>query len=113
VESPRRPPPPLPLPARPATPRTSSSDTALTASSSSPGTRLPKSVVERKFSTARPHLSSARRSRIFHRLLHLPVSFPTSAQRIFCWAFHSRHSLRMYSCVVRSSRIVANCGHDA
>jgi len=77
------------------------------------GGGLPTSVVERKFSTARPHLSSARRSRIFHRLFHLPVSFPTSAQRIFCWAFHSRHSLRMYSCVVRSSRIVANCGHDA
>jgi len=74
----------------------SASDTSLTASSST-GTRFPTSVVERKSSTARPRLSSARRSQIFHRSFHLPVSFRTSTHRIFCWAFHSGHTLKRCS----------------
>jgi len=60
------------------------------------GTSLPTSV-ERKSSTARLHLSSARRSRIFHRPFHLPVSFFTSAHSTFCWAFHSGHTLKRCS----------------
>jgi len=75
--------------------RTSSSDTALTASSCSTcGTRLPMSVDERKPSTTRLHLPSASRSRTFHRSFHLPVSFFTSAHSIFCCGFHSGHSLK-------------------
>jgi len=78
--------------------RTSSCDTALTASSSaSAGTRLPTSIEERKSSTARLHLPSARRSRTFYRSFHLPVSFFTSAHRIFCCGFHSGHSLKRWS----------------
>jgi len=51
--------------------RTSSPDTALTTSSStSAGARLPTSVEERKSSTARLHLPSARRSRTFHWPFH-------------------------------------------
>jgi len=56
-------------------------------------------VAVRKPSTAWLHLSSARRSRIFHRLFHLPGSFRTSAYRIFCWAFHSGHTLNGWSLV--------------
>jgi len=74
----------------------SASDTSLTASSSA-GTRLPTPVVERNSSTARPHLSSARRSRIFHRSFPFQVSFRTSAHRVFCWAFHSGHALKRCS----------------
>jgi len=72
--------------------RSSSSDTTLTAYSSSAGTRLPTSVDERKSSRAWLHLPSARRSRSFHQSFHLPVSFPTSAHRIFCCSFHFGHS---------------------
>jgi len=36
------------------------------------------SVEVRKSSTARLHLSSAKRSRILHRFFHRPVSFLTS-----------------------------------
>ena len=75
----------------------SASDTSLTASSSSAGARLPTSAEVRKFSIARLHLSSAKRSRIFHRSFHLPVSFRTSAHRIFCWVFHSGHTLKRCS----------------
>jgi len=91
--------------------RTSSSDTALTASSSSPGTpRLPTSVAVRKSSTARLHLPSARRSRTFHRSFHLPVSFFTSAHRIFCCGFHSGHSLKRWSRVCVRYRHHQHCG---
>jgi len=75
-------------------PRSGGSLHALTASSYSAGTRLPTSVAARKSSTARLHLPSARRSFTFHRSFHLPVSFFTSAHRIFCCGFHSGHSLR-------------------
>ena len=68
--------------------RSSASDTSLTASSSI-AARLPTSVVERKSSTARPHFSSAKRSRIFHCSFYLLVSFRTSAHRIFRRALHS------------------------
>jgi len=54
--------------------RTSASDTSLTASSSSAGTPLSISVVDRKSSTARPHLSSAMGPQTFHLSFHLPVS---------------------------------------
>jgi len=88
----------VPAPCSSSHSRTSSSDTALTASSSaSAGTRLPTSVEERKSSTARLHLPSARRSRTFHRPFHLPVSFFTSAHRIFCCGLHSGHSLKRWS----------------
>jgi len=74
------------------------SDTALTASSSaSASTRLPTSVEDRNSSTARLHLPSAMRSRTFHRSFHLPVSFFTSAHRIFYCGFHSGHSLKRWS----------------
>ena len=76
--------------------RSSASDSSLTTSSSA-GTCLPTPVEERKSSTARLHLSSARRSRIFHRSFHLPVSFLTFAHRIFCWASHSGQSLKRCS----------------
>jgi len=76
--------------------RTSASDTSLTASSSA-GAPLPISVVDRKSSTARPHLSSAMGSQTFHLSFHLPVSFRTSAHRIFCWAFHLVHTLKRCS----------------
>jgi len=91
--------------------RTSCSDTALTASSSSSaGTRLPTSVVKRKPSTARPHLSSAKRSRTFHRSFHLSVSFFTSAQRTFCCGFHSGHTLKRCSRVCVGYRHHQHCG---
>ena len=77
--------------------RTSSSDTSLTVSPHSAGTLLPTSVGVRKSSTTRPHLSSARRPRIFHRSFPFPVSFRTSAHRIFCWAFYSGHTLKRCS----------------
>jgi len=77
--------------------RTSSSKTALTASSSTPGTRLPTSVVKRKSSTTRLHLPLASKSCNFYRSFHLPVSFFTSAHRIFCCGFHSEHSLKRWS----------------
>ena len=64
-----------PAPGSPKNSRSSASDTSLTASSSA-GTRLPTSVVERKSSTARPHFSSAKRSRIFHR------SFPSQSPSV-------------------------------
>ena len=62
--------------------------------SPSTGTRLPTSVEAKKSSTARLHLSSARRSRIFHRSFHLPVSLRTSVHRIFCCGFHFGHALK-------------------
>ena len=94
-----------PAPCSPKNSRSSASDASLTASSSA-GTRLPTSVVERKSSTACPHLPSARRSRILHRLFHLPVSFRTSAHSIFCWAFNSGHSLK------RCSRVWCGYWHN-
>jgi len=91
--------------------RTSSSDTALTASSSaSAGTLLPTSVEERKSSTARLHPASARRSRAFYLSFYLPVSFLTSAHRIFCCGFHSGHSLRRWSRVCVRYRHHRHCG---
>jgi len=45
------------------------------------GTSLPTSVAERRSSTARLHLTSARRSWTVNRLFHPPVSFRTSAHR--------------------------------
>jgi len=93
--------------------RTSSSDTALTASSSaSAGTRLPTSVADRKSSTARLHLPSARRSRTFHRPFRLPVSFFASAHKIFCCGFHSGHSLKRWSRVCVRYRHHQHCGVD-
>ena len=79
--------------------RSSPSGASLPASSSAT-TRLPTSVAVRKSSTAWLHLSSAvsaKRSRIFHRSFHLPVSLRTSGYRIFCWAFHSGHTLKRCS----------------
>jgi len=76
--------------------RSSHSDASLP-SLSSASTFLPTSVALRKSSAAWLHLASARRSRIFHRLFHLPVSFHTSAHSIFCWAFCSGHSLKRCS----------------
>ena len=90
--------------------RSSASDTSLTASSSSAGTRLPTSVEERKSSTARLHLPSARRSRIFHRSFHLPVSFFTSAHRTFGSGFHSGYSLKRCSRVWCGYRHHQHCG---
>jgi len=58
---------------------TSYSDASLPASSAA-GTLLPTSVVERKSRIAWLHVPPAKRSRIFHRLFHLPVSFDTSAR---------------------------------
>jgi len=52
--------------------------------SSLAGTSLLTSVVERKSSTVWLHLLSARKSRILNRLFPLPLSFRTSAHRIFC-----------------------------
>ena len=89
--------------------RSPASDTSLTASSSA-DTRLPTSMVARKSNTARPRLSSARRSRIFHQSFHLPVSFRTSAHRIFCWAFHSGHTLKRCSRVWFGHRHHQHCG---
>jgi len=82
-----------PAPCSPNRSRSSASDTSLTASSSA-GTRLPTSVEVMMSSTAWLHLSSARRSRTFHRLFHLFVSLNTSAPRIFCCGFHSGYSLK-------------------
>jgi len=45
------------------------------------GTSLPTSIAERRSSTACPHLPSESRSRLFHRLFHLPVFFYTSAHK--------------------------------
>ena len=77
--------------------RYSSYDPVLTASSSSAGTRLPTSVEKRKSSTARLHLSFARRSPIFYRSFRLPVSIFTSAHTTFCSAFDSEHILKTCS----------------
>ena len=82
----------FPLPALPALPF-SHSGAPLPAASSA-GTSLPTSAVERNSGTAWLHLPSARRSRILHRHILLPLSFSTSTHRIFCWHFHSGHSLR-------------------
>jgi hypothetical protein len=80
--------------------RSSHSDVPLRASSSAGvGTSLPTSVVERKSSPALLHVSLASRSRTFQRLFHLPVSFLTSAHKIFCWAFYSEHCSRV--CVLQ------------
>ena len=78
--------------------RSSHSDISLPASSSA-STLLPTSVANRESSTAWLHLSPAMRSRIFHRLVHLPVSFCTSAHRIFCCIFHSGHTLKRWPLV--------------
>jgi len=78
--------------------RSSHSDASLYASSSTgAGTSLPTSVVDRKSSTALLHLSSASRSRTFRRLFHRPVSFLTSAHKVFCCSFHAGHTLRQCS----------------
>jgi len=39
----------------------------------------------------------AARCKLFHLSFDLPVSFRTSAHRIFCWAFHSGHTLKRCS----------------
>jgi hypothetical protein len=78
--------------------RSPHSDTSLYVSSSAwAGTSLPTSVVDRKSSTTLLHLSSASRSQTFQRLFHLPVSFLTSAHKVFCCSFHSAHSLKRWS----------------
>jgi len=101
---------PAPAPCSSIHSRTSSSDIALTASSSSaPSAHLPTSVVERKSSTARLHLPSASRSRTFHRSFHLPVSFFTSAHRIFCCGFHSGHSLKRWYRVKSADIYIERC----
>jgi len=97
----------------------SHSDTWLPApSSSTGGTSLPTSVTVRKSSTAFPHVLSARRSRIFHWLFHLPVSICTSAHCTFCCNFHSGHTLKRWSLVCEghlhhqhwaSGRTLAQC----
>jgi len=70
----------------------------------------PTSAAERKSSTARPHLSSARRFRIFHRSFHLLASFRTSAHRVICWAFHSGHTLKRCSRVWFGYQHHQHCG---
>jgi len=117
----RHPPSPPPPSSRlPAPGALGASETSLPTPSPA-GTSLPTSVIESKSITVRLHLSSAGRSHTFHWLFHLPVSFCTSAHRIFCcalamicigrmrvmnkqkknrilcWAFHSGHTLRRCS----------------
>src|SRR3978361_461955 len=82
-----------PLPSR----RSLSDSTLCSSSSARAGPSLPTSVVDRKSSTALVHLSSASRSLTFQRLFHFPVSFLTSAHRVFCCSFHSTHSLKRWS----------------
>jgi len=100
--------------------RSSHSDTSLPASSpsSTGGTSLPTSEEERKSSTARPHISSASRSRTVQLIFHLLVSFSTSAHRTFCCTFHSGHTLKRWSLVCEghlhhqhwaSGRTLAQC----
>ena len=88
-----------PLPPLPA-PLASTAPPAPTPRSRRPAPRLallPTSAEERKSSTARLRLLSARRSRIFHLSFHLPVSFRTSAHWIFFSAFHSGHTWKRCS----------------
>ena len=90
--------------------RSSASNTLLTASCSA-GTRFPTSVVERMSSTVRPHTSPARRSRTPpHRPFHLPVSFHTSAHRVFCCSFHSGQTMKKRSRVWFGHRHHQHCG---
>jgi len=78
------------------------SDVSLLVSpSGSGGTRLPTSVVERKSSTAYPHLPSASRSLTVYLLFHRLVSFITSTHRIFCCIFHSGYTLKRLSLVCK------------
>jgi len=77
------------------------------ASSSSPGfggtargpTLLPTFVMSKNSRIALVHRSSASRSRTVNRFLPLPVSFRTSAHRIFCCGFHC------LQCLSRCSRV--------
>ena len=62
-------------------------------------TLLPTFVVRKKSRIASAHRSSANRSRIVKRPLPLPVSFCTSANRIFCCGFHC------LQCLSRCSRV--------
>jgi len=68
--------------------RISPSDTSLPASSSA-GTSLPTSVAERNSNTAWLYRLLAGGSRILYRLVHFPLSFSTSAYRIFCYSGHA------------------------
>jgi hypothetical protein len=77
--------------------RESHSDTSLRASSSAAtGISLRTSVVERKSMTGWLHLASVRVSDF---VPPQPVSFCTSTDRIFCWAFKWRQFLTTCSCV--------------
>jgi len=96
------------------------------ASSSSPGfggtarhpTLLPTFVVRKKSRIALVRRSSANRSRIVKRSFPLPVSFRTSAHRIFCCGFHSLQCLNRCSLVCVLYRhhphpTLATCRHCA
>jgi hypothetical protein len=76
------------------------SDISFSASSAGGGARLPTSVVVRKSSTGWLHLGSANRSRTLNRSFPLPLSFRTSAHRVFCCSFQRglrTPANRMYS----------------
>ena len=94
-----------PLPA--SCPHSASPALLTSASSTSPGfggtargpTLLPTFVVHKKSRIALVHRSSANRSRVVKRSLPLPVSFRTSAHRVFCCGFHSFKCLNRCSLV--------------
>ena len=80
----------------------SRSDASLWASSSSSsgfGALRPTCVEARKSRIARLHRGSAKRSRIFQRLFHLPISFLTVLHIIFYYIFHSEQFFRRCSLV--------------
>jgi len=62
-------------------------------------TLFPTFVVLKKSRIALVHRSSANRPRIVKRSLPLPVSFRTSAHRIFCCGFHALQCLNRCSLV--------------
>jgi len=72
-------------------------------SSTRSGALLPIPVVARKSRIALLHLSSAKRSRILNRSLHLPGPCLTSAHRIFRCIFFSGQLSRRCSRAKRSS----------
>jgi len=78
--------------------QSSDSDASFSASSTalSGPTLRPASVVDRESKIAWPHRASAKRSRILNRLFPLPVSYHSTAHRIF-WAFQWGQFLKRYS----------------
>ena len=100
-------PPPLPLPHPTASsprpfPRAPSAPTLTPRSGRLPlplPALRPTCVEARKSRIAWLHRGSAKRSRIFQRLFHLPVSFLTVLHIIFCCVFHSGQFFRRCSLV--------------